>query len=96
MTLEQRWWRLLDYAWNDILECFDRVSDAPDKMYPLTASKENLLGAYRERNARELYGLLSNMFHAAPDHRRIHSWPSWDVVCDLLANFRGVFDEEDE
>lgn len=96
ITTPLHWWNAVDERWSDIMECFMNAgadlgsqfwSDGPGldatdhgkRMGPM------LEDARRQRDHRFMRRMLGLLWMAAPDSPSIHSWPSWDVVCDLCS-----------
>lgn len=94
------WWCALDAHWQNILDIFGAVgaplsrtedghwwSDDQGKEpsrhdKPLVRVLEE---ARENRDHETLSDFLQKAWSAAPDSERIHSWPSWHVLCDLCS-----------
>jgi len=104
------WWVLVESHWQNILDIFDKVG-APlernenghwwaNEIFTEAIRHEKSLirtleDAKESEDHKTLHDLFQKAWIAAPDKKYIHSWPSWDIFCDLCSEI-WVFDPDGE
>lgn len=94
------WWQVLNDHWADILECAANAGAnlrAPEPQFQELADLRPFVvfleKSKADRNEEVLCRFVQRIWSAAPDRASIHSWPSWDVLCELCSE-QWVFEPE--
>src|SRR5271157_1219090 len=96
------WWILVDSHWQNILDIFYNIG-APlerneagywwaDEIFTEATRHEKTLirtleEAKRSEDHETLHDLFQKAWMAEPDEKYIHSWPSWNILCDLCSEY---------
>jgi hypothetical protein len=84
---KEEYWNIVDQHWENLYDILFMYLPKEE-----VAKADNL----RLAKDRKIANLFNDAWFAAPDHRSIHSIPSWHVLCDLCSESYVLYEGEED